>query len=216
MMTSPKSLVDVSSCVFGDGIVSNENIDDSSPPNTCPRDVDILGQDEESMNEFIHNSLHKLENNIAFYPSMQWPNYPYQQPTPPTIPPLEMFSLLHPKSDLQGLTQPICMDSPINNNHKERTSTNPSSYEHKVTNTPINVEQNYGQGFKILRKQGCDIEDEHEIHPLLEQTPLEEPKGIGYKGPSPLHQTFVQPTKKYKVHGTIKKLHFLHLISKTK
>lgn len=110
------------------------------------------------------------------------------------------------------------MEAPINKNHKENISTNLPSYENKVTNTPISLEQRYGQGFTILTKQGCDIKNKHEIHSLLEQKPFKDRKGIGYQGPPPLHQKKFLPTKQYKFHGTIKKgvLPTLHPLSETK
>jgi hypothetical protein len=58
-----------------------------------------------------------------------------------------------------------------------------SSYVRKVTNTPINLEETYGQGFKILTNQGFDITNEHEIYKILDKIPIKQKKGIGYRDP---------------------------------
>lgn len=61
---SLKSLVDVSSCVFGDDNASNNEINNTPHITSL---LDIIGQAEESIHDFIQRSLHNLENNATFY-----------------------------------------------------------------------------------------------------------------------------------------------------
>lgn len=70
VLISLKYLVDISSCVFGDDSNPDTHIGGPSPSNACSHEIDILGKDEDIMQEFIQNSLCNLENNVSFYPSM--------------------------------------------------------------------------------------------------------------------------------------------------
>lgn len=96
-----------------------------------------LRWDEDSMQQFIQDSLCNLENNTSFYLSMR---------TPPIIPSLDVFNLLHPEIETQSKPQPSIINEI---DHKDDTFL---SYVHRVTSTPINLEESFGQGFKILSK----------------------------------------------------------------
>jgi hypothetical protein len=93
------------------------------------------------MKKFLNDYLKNLEINASFFPSMK-------QTTPHIIPPLKIFGYLHPKIEIQvELNFPtICEPSSSN------LVGNQPFYVKKVTNTPKNIEETYGEGFTILRK----------------------------------------------------------------
>jgi hypothetical protein len=120
-----KSVVDVSICAFKNDSneIKLETTHAHIIPNVFPpHDVDIIGEYDGNMNNFIDN----LETNASFYPSMR-------QKTPLIIPALEMFGYLHPKTDIQD--EPS--SSKLENIQK--------FYVNKVTNIPINIEETYGK-----------------------------------------------------------------------
>lgn len=54
------SLVDVSSCVFSNYPSAIEPAHAHPTPNECPCEVDIIGEDDSSMHEFIKKCLNNL------------------------------------------------------------------------------------------------------------------------------------------------------------
>lgn len=102
-----------------------------------------------------------------------------RQSTPPIILPLKMFGYLHPETRSEP-------KFPIIGEPSSSMQVNiQTSYENRVKNTSINLEETYGKGFKILSKQGYDTTSELEIHQLLEQPQIETLRGLGYQDPLP-------------------------------
>lgn len=173
---SLKYLVDVSNCAFGNdpNEIELTHYSHSTPNAFSPCDVDIIREDDGNMNQFINDCLDNLEGNASFYPSIK-------KKDPPTIPPLKMFGYLHLEIEVKVEPKFPTKGKPSSS----KKSNTQSFYDKKLINTTINLEETYGKGFTILRKQGCDTRSEHESHQLLEKKPTDEnTKGLRYQDSS--------------------------------
>lgn len=67
------SLVDISSYIFGNNYNAIEPTHAPPTPNACPHEVEIIGEDDTSMHEFIIYFLNNSKTNASFYPFMREP-----------------------------------------------------------------------------------------------------------------------------------------------
>lgn len=137
-----------------------------------PREVDIIGEDDDSVHKFYTDCLNNLEANATFYPSMRSQDFPI-------VAPPDHFAYLHPEVTIGPMVPPSSGHS-----FSQPTQSQPF-YEHTVTNIPIKFEETYGKWFTILSKQGCDTKlHEHDIHQIFEQQLTEEKTtGLWYQDP---------------------------------
>lgn len=123
------------------------------------------------MDKFYNACLDNLEANAVFYQHMKSQDIP-------TVSPPDHFAYLHLEISVGPKVGPSSGPSSSKQPHFK------SFYDHKITNTPINLEETYGKGFIILSKQGFDTKHEHDIHQLLEQKPTKENTIVlGYHDP---------------------------------